>query len=126
MWRPFAQTLLVWLSLCGLVPAALACAQTMVNHDCCPPGQQMPCDDEQRQSTIEEAACCATPSLAPTVVSIAGAQEEIDVPVPVPIMASEVPTPAIAVRTCSRQPTGPPDFRPDFSLIYLTTARLRL
>jgi hypothetical protein len=98
----------------------------MVNHDCCPPGQQMPCDDEQRQSTIEEAACCATPSLAPTVVSIAGAQEEIDVPVPVPIMASEVPTPAIAVRTCSRQPTGPPDFRPDFSLIYLTTARLRL
>ena len=126
MWRPFAQALLVWLSLCGLVPAALACAQTMVNHDCCPPGLQMPCADEQSSNTIEEAACCATPSLAPTVVSIAGAQEEIDLPVLVPITASALPAPVAAVRACSQQPTGPPDLRLDSSLIYLTTARLRL
>lgn len=99
----------------------------MVDHDCCPPGQQMPCDEgEQSPSTIEEAACCATPSLAPTVVSVASAQEEVDVPVLVRIAAPSPPAPSDAIRACAQQPTGPPDLRLDSSLIYLTTARLRL
>jgi hypothetical protein len=129
MHRRFMQALLVWISLIGLMPAALACAQTMAGRDCCPPGQSMPCDGEQGAASIEAAACCATPSVAPSAVQAVGEQHTVAAPVldslPACLPASTLRS--SAPRAYFKRSTDPPDVVvPDLSLTYLQTARLRL
>lgn len=130
MWRRLAQALVVWISLIGLVPAALACAQVMANDDCCPPGQQMPCDTERGQGSIESAACCATANLAPAATQALGEQSHSDddlllVPLHAPwTMLHSADIEDFSVYRWSR--LDPPDIPTDSSLTYLQTGRLRL
>lgn len=130
MWRRLAQALVVWISLLGLVPAALACAQVMANHDCCPPGQQMPCDTEQGQVSIESAACCATANLAPGAIKAVGEQSQVaDDLLLVSLQAPWTALHSFAIEDFSTyrwSGSGPPDTPVDHSLTYLQTGRLRL
>jgi hypothetical protein len=130
MWRRLAQALVVWISLTGLIPAALACAQVMADHDCCPPGQQMPCDGEQGQVSVESAACCATSSLAPAAIKAVAEQSHSDAdlllcPLHAPWQAlhSFETADAVVYRWCG---LDSPNVPLDCSLTYLQTGRLRL
>jgi hypothetical protein len=128
MWRRLLQAFVLWLSLAGFIPAALACAQTMAERDCCPPGHKMPCEGERSSGNVEAAACCATPSLASSVVQAVSEQHALDVPAldaVAPCVAS--PTlPSSSARRYFKRSADPPDHGPDCSRIYLQTARLRL
>jgi hypothetical protein len=121
--------LIVWAGLAGLLPAAAACAIEMPARDCCPPGQEMPCEPANAPS-FEQAPCCgavvapapslrvaherseqnATDDLSPDLVAITSAHA--------PLTRARI-APAII---------GFPDRSFDLSgsQIYLTTARLRL
>lgn len=130
MWRRLAQALVVWISLTSLIPAALACAQVMVDRDCCPPGQQMPCDGEQGQVSVESAACCATSNLAPAAIKAVAEQSHSDAdllffPLHAPwttLQSFEIADAAV-YRWCGLDPPNVPF---DCSLTYLQTGRLRL
>jgi hypothetical protein len=130
MRRRLAQAFVVWISLLGLAPAALACAQVMANHDCCPPGQQMPCDTEQGQVSIESAACCATANLAPAAIKAMGEQghssgDLLLVSLHAPwTMLHSLDIEDFSVYRWSG--SDPPDTPTDSSLTYLQTGRLRL
>lgn len=130
MWRRFAQVVVVWISLIGLVPAALACAQVMTDHDCCPPGQQMPCDTEQGQVSIESAACCATSNMAPAAIKAIGDQGHSDADLlPVVFLAAwtTLLSHEIGDDSVDRWSASDP-IHPwiDHSRTYLQTGRLRL
>lgn len=128
MWHRFAQALLVWISLIGLVPAVLACSQTMPERDCCPPGQSMPCEAEPASGNVEAAACCATSSLAPSIVQVASEQHGIDLPALdiSPAGAYSPLLPSSSPRRYLKLSADPPELVPDRSCTYLQTARLRL
>lgn len=129
MWRRLAQAFVVWISLVGLIPAALACAQVMASRDCCPPGQQMPCDEEQGQVNVESAACCATSSGAPAAIKAVGEQAHSDAGLTFTIHAPWTTLHSFEVADVSgyRQCRfDPPDIPADLSLTYLQTGRLRL
>lgn len=129
MRRRLVQALLVWISLIGLMPAALACAQTMAERDCCPPGHSMPCDDEQGPASVEAAACCASPNVAPSAIHAVGEQQAIALPVldssPACLTSPTLP-PSAPPGYCKRSADPPETILPDRSLTYLQTARLRL
>jgi hypothetical protein len=128
MWHRFVQACLVWISLIGLVPAALACAQTMAERDCCPPGQRMPCEGEQTPGNVEAAACCATSSVAPSVVQAATEQHASDLPTldTSPACAHSPMLPSSSPGRYFKRLADPPELVPDRSRTYLQTARLRL
>jgi hypothetical protein len=130
MRRRFVQAFLVWISLIGLIPAALACAQTMAERDCCPPGHiSMPCDDEQGPASIEAAACCATPSVAPSAIQAVGEHHASALPVldSSPACLTSPTLPPSASHGYFKRSADPPEtILPDRSLTYLQTARLRL
>lgn len=130
MWRRLAQVLAVWISLVGLVPAALACAQVMTDHDCCPPGQQMPCDTDQGQVSIESAACCATSNMAPAAIKAIGEQGHGDCDqLPIVLDASWATLRSLELGVTSvdrRSGSDPPNISIDRSRTYLQTGRLRL
>lgn len=128
MWRRLAQLCVVWISLSGLVPAAFACAQTMPERDCCPPGQQMPCDNEQTPKSNEATECCLTPNLAPAAVSVASEQAHAEL-LPLDLLdapAVAQPISANATYRGNERIPDPPDVSIDSSRIYLQTGRLRL
>ena len=128
MWRRLTQACLVWISLCGLVPAALACSQMSAEHDCCPPGQQMPCDTQQAPS-VEAAACCATASLAPAAIKAANEQAPLDSALTPAVDAhwTTLHSSDIAADRDDRHgQRDPPYLSHDLSLTYLQTGRLRL
>jgi hypothetical protein len=126
--RPrFVQAFLLWISLAGFIPAALACAQTMAEHDCCPPGHHMPCDTGGSPGSVEAAACCATPSLAPSAIQAVSEQHAIGLPAPHAASSiASLALPASIPRRDFKPTARPPDYRPDRSFLYLQTARLRL
>jgi hypothetical protein len=129
MWRRLTRACLVWISLIGLIPAALACAQTMSGRDCCPPGQQMPCDQERAPSSVETAACCATASVAPAAIKATGEHLHIDSAALQAFDASWIALhlfDCAAIRTRRLYQLDPPDIPLDASLTYLQTGRLRL
>jgi len=130
MWRRLTQALVVWISLVGLIPAALACAQVMVERDCCPPGQQMLCDESPGQASVESAACCATSNLAPASIQAVGehVRDHLDVSLDTAPMAWMTlhpwPIPKLGAQgLCDFEP---PDPSIDRSRLYLQTGRLRL
>lgn len=130
MWRRLAQVLAVWISLVGLVPAALACAQVMTGHDCCPPDQQMPCDTDQGRVSIESAACCATSNMAPAAIKAIGEQGHGDCDqLPIVLDASWATLRSLELGITSvgqRSGSDPPNISIDHSRTYLQTGRLRL
>jgi len=129
MWRRLAQACLVWISLCGLIPAALACSQTMAGRDCCPPGQKNPCDHEHAPASVEAAACCATASLEPAAVKAANEQAPTDTALPATVDAPWATLhsfDAAVNRSRRHRPLDPPSIPRDRSLTYLQTGRLRL
>ena len=130
MWRRLVQALVVWISLVGLIPAALACAQVMAAQDCCPPGQQMPCDESQGQVRIENAACCATSNLAPASIQALGdhVRDHIDVSPTLGPIAWATLRPWEIPELDPQGPSSfePPDHHIDRSRLYLQIGRLRL
>jgi hypothetical protein len=105
----------------------------MAEHDCCPPGEKMPCDGEQGQTNvnIESAACCATSNLPPASVKAVGEQghsTDGDLLLSSVLAAwAELPSFELAADSLYRwSGLDPPDIPHDFSRTYLQTARLRL
>ena len=128
MWRRFVQAFLVWISLAGFIPAALACAQTMAERDCCPPGHSMPCEGERSPGNVEAAACCATPSLGPSAIQAVSEHHSFALPAldsAVPCIALP-PLPSNGARPYFERSADPPESVADRSSTYLQTARLRL
>ena len=124
MVRRLFTTLMLWTCLLGMVQPTLACG---LGTDCCPKGSASTYVEQATLQAVADDSCCAAqPALAssPSVVAqprkaldrAAGSPSLLTAPAAVPASRS-VPQAASLVLT---------DYRGDFSLTYLHTARLRL
>jgi hypothetical protein len=121
--------LIVWAGLAGLLPAAAACATEMPARDCCPPGQEMPCEPVNAPS-FEQAPCCGAVVASSPSLRVAHERSEQ--------YAADDLSPDLVAIVSAHTPLARAGFAPavigfpdrSFALpgsrIYLETARLRL
>ena len=120
----------LWAGLAGLLPAAAACATEMPARDCCPPGQETPCEPASGPS-LEAAACCGAlvaPGPSLRISKERAEQQSADVPsFDVPALATG-PIPSTSTRAAEARDwvTDTESIALNGSQIYLQTARLRL
>jgi hypothetical protein len=130
MLRRLATLGVLWLSLSGVAPAALACALFLQDMDCCPTGQ--PCDPTGTPAMVvsNSAPCCAAQPAPTRSVAAASFQAERridDIPAPDHSVA-----PGYTVPNTHSSPVQPtlctaaPSLRLDQQQTYLRTGRLRL
>lgn len=130
MVRRLATLAVLLLSLSGVVPAALACADFAQDRDCCPPGQ--PCETQGIPTFLasNSVSCCDLQPLAQQVVVAVSSKAESQ-----PADASppdHCAAPALEISGARSPPfvpitiVGADNLYPDQQQTYLLTGRLRL
>lgn len=124
MVRRLITTLMLWGCLLGMTQPTLVCGP---GTDCCPKGSSSSCIE---QSTVPAAAadgCCATrPALASSPWVVAQPRKSLDRAAGFPSLLTAPAAVPVVRSVLQVAPLVLTDYRGDFSLTYLHTARLRL
>lgn len=124
MVRRLFTTLTLWTCLLGMIQPTLACG---LGTDCCPKGSaSTQIEQTTLQAAADDSCCAAQPALAssPSVVAQprkalnwdAGSPSLLTAPIAITVARSVLHVASLVLT----------DYRGDFSLTYLHTARLRL
>jgi hypothetical protein len=122
--RRLITTLMLWACLLGVIQPTLACGP---GTDCCPKGSASTCAERTTAPAVAADSCCASrPALASYPSVVAQPRKSLDRAAGFPSLLTAPAAVPIARSVLQVAPLAHADYRGDFSLTYLHTARLRL
>ena len=115
---------MLWGCLLGMIQPTLACGPST---DCCPKGSASSCIEPSTVPAVAADGCCAAqPTLASAPWVVAQPRKSLDRAAGFPSLLSAPAAVPVARPVLQIAPFVVTDYRADFSLTYLHTARLRL
>jgi hypothetical protein len=122
--RRLITTLMLWGCLLGMIQPTLGCGP---GTDCCPQESISGCTQQSTVPTVAADGCCATgPALASSAWVVAQPRKSLDRAAGCPSLLSAPAAVPVSRSVLQAAPLALTDYRGDFSLTYLHTARLRL
>ena len=124
MVRRLIPSLMLWGCLLGMTEPTLGCGP---GTDCCPKGSASSCTEPSTVPAVAADGCCAAqPTLASAPWVVAQPRKSLDRAAGFPSLLSAPAAVPVARPVLQIAPFVLTDYRADFSLTYLHTARLRL
>lgn len=124
MVRRLFPTLMLWTCLLGMIQPALACG---LGTDCCPKGSASTYVEQATLQAVADDNCCAAqPAFTSSPSFIAQPRKALDRTAGSPSLFTAPAAVAVSRSVLHVAALVLTDYRSDFSLIYLHTARLRL